>query len=232
MKATTYAKLSDAEVVALSKAAFGSGPSDAPGVPAWLKAACVCLAESSGNPNIVNPIPVPGCNGPGSTHATGLWQIVPSCHPKYTEERLTDPAYNAYAASEISGGGTNWDAWSTSNRHNPSQGRWAAYKGRVATGAADPLPKGGSSLLDKLPHIPNPLDTATDAASAAIDTAQALSKLFAFVTNHDNWMRLLWIALGWTMTTTGLVIIYRDTLTRTVAAVATDGLSEVGRAAT
>lgn len=47
-----------------------------------------------------------------SSGASGLWQVLPSAHPEYDVNRLrSDPYYNAAAAWEISGHGTNWKPW-------------------------------------------------------------------------------------------------------------------------
>lgn len=42
----------------------------------------------------------------------GLWQVYTKAHPQYPAARLKDPAYNAAAAWEISGGGGNFRPWS------------------------------------------------------------------------------------------------------------------------
>lgn len=65
------------------------------------RAACICDAESSGNPNAV-----------GGAGERGLWQILPSAHPECSGD-LFDPATNARCAVAVSRNGTNWGPWTT-----------------------------------------------------------------------------------------------------------------------
>lgn len=65
-------------------------------------AVAVAMAESGGNPTVVNSI-----------GAVGLWQILVSAHPQYSTTWLQNPANNAQAAYAISSGGTNWKPWQT-----------------------------------------------------------------------------------------------------------------------
>jgi hypothetical protein len=66
-------------------------------------AAAVAMAESQGNPLAV---------GDGGT-SFGLWQVHVPAHPEFSSTSLRDAVYNARAALAISGGGTNWQPWST-----------------------------------------------------------------------------------------------------------------------
>src|SRR4051794_30602915 len=69
-------------------------------------AVAVALAESSGNTTAVNH------NTNGSTDY-GLWQIN-SVHSQYNPTLLlSNPAYNASAAWDISSHGSNWNPWTT-----------------------------------------------------------------------------------------------------------------------
>lgn len=217
MVAVAGGSLSQDQVASVCLHTFGTGDSDVAGVPAWVRAAAIAWAESHGNVSAVNPIPVGGgCKGSGSHHATGLFQIVPACHPDCDEDRLTEPLYNAQCAAKISRNGTSWAQWSTSS---------SARKYEAAMRGADtsaPAPPGGGAL-GILNKIPNPFDTAGDVAGA-------LGNLGAFVTNRENWMRLLWVWLGAGLVTAGILIINRDTVTRAVVAGATGGTSEVAGA--
>lgn len=78
------------------------------------QAAAIAWRESRGTPSVTNTTPVNGgCSGPGSRHATGMFQIVPACHPTYDAGRLlTDPLYNSTAASEIQAR-NGWGPWET-----------------------------------------------------------------------------------------------------------------------
>jgi len=68
-------------------------------------AIAIALAESSGQ------IAVTHKNMDGSTDY-GLWQIN-SVHSSYSPARLLTPLYNAQAAYNISGSGSNWNPWTT-----------------------------------------------------------------------------------------------------------------------
>lgn len=64
----------------------------------------IALAESGGDV---------GAIGDGGD-SVSLWQVNLPSHPQYDRQRLlTDPAYAAQAAFEISGGGKNFDPWTT-----------------------------------------------------------------------------------------------------------------------
>lgn len=68
-------------------------------------AIAICLAESGGQVGIINK---------SDKTDYGLWQINIKAHPQYTPARLlSDPAYNASAAYQISSGGKNWNPWTT-----------------------------------------------------------------------------------------------------------------------
>lgn len=71
-------------------------------------AACIALAESSGNPKATSSNPDGGTN-------VGLWQLdTPGGGGAgYTVAQLQDPATNAKAAVAASSNGTNWSTWST-----------------------------------------------------------------------------------------------------------------------
>lgn len=79
-----------------------------------ITAAAVAMAESGGNPAAVNDTrgrtDLPA--GTSAEWSLGLWQVNVLAHPDFDAAKLTDPAYNASAALQISNGGTDWKAWS------------------------------------------------------------------------------------------------------------------------
>ena len=85
-------------------------------------AVAVAMAESSGNPTAHLLT--------SREDSRGLWQINVRAHPSYDANRLYDPAYNAAAAYDISGGGTSWRAWSTY-----TNGAYRAYLPEARTAA-------------------------------------------------------------------------------------------------
>ncbi len=64
-------------------------------------AIAIAMAESGGRSDNIN----------ASSGATGLWQILLSQHPEYTQQQMLNPAQNAAAMYAISSGGTNWNPW-------------------------------------------------------------------------------------------------------------------------
>ena len=71
-------------------------------------AIAICLAESGGNTSAVN-------HNTNGTTDYGLWQIN-SVHSQYNGTLLlSNPAYNAQAAWELSSHGINWQPWTTFN---------------------------------------------------------------------------------------------------------------------
>lgn len=75
---------------------------------ALVTAVAVALAESGGNPSI---------NAAGEEDSRGLWQINVDPNEDWGRDRaakygdLYNPATNAQAAWDISGGGANWGPW-------------------------------------------------------------------------------------------------------------------------
>lgn len=245
--------LSDAQIAALAVSMFGMGPSDTAGVPAAVRATGTALAESGGNPRAVNPLDVGrSCSGSGSGRATGLYQIVPKCHPEYAESRLMDAAYNTWAASRISNRGTNWSQWTGRWERHRDRAEVAVATVRAGQGSSSSSVGGGLGLPIWTPPIPDPTDIGgkvidiftgdnpvADAAGKLDDLgalAASFSHAFSFVTDPDNIKRLLLVWFGVGLVTAGFLIINRDTALRVTAAAITGGGSEaagaVGKAVT
>lgn len=91
----------------------GGNPASAP------IAAAIAMAESGGNPSVVNSI-----------GATGLWQILQSEHPQYSTTELQNPLTNAQAAVSISNDGSNWNPWETYTE--------GTYRNFLQAGSANP----------------------------------------------------------------------------------------------
>jgi murein DD-endopeptidase MepM/ murein hydrolase activator NlpD len=98
----------------------------------------VALAESGGNTTAVNH------NTNGSTDY-GLWQIN-SVHSQYSPTLLlSNPAYNAGAAWDISSHGANWNPWTTF-----ANGTYFKYMAQ-ATNANNAQPAGGAAAPGPAP---------------------------------------------------------------------------------
>lgn len=87
-------------------------------------AVAVALAESSGNPNALNP-----------SGAAGLWQILRSAHPDlFARYRWNDPNDNARMAYAVwRDAGQSWRPWVAY-----TTGRHLAYVGRARKAAGNP----------------------------------------------------------------------------------------------
>ena len=86
------------------------------GMPNPRLMAAIAMAESGGDVDVINSI-----------GATGLWQVLQSAHPQYSEAQLTTARGNAMAAKQIlsSQGLSAWEAYT-----NGMYQRYMAYGGR------------------------------------------------------------------------------------------------------
>jgi hypothetical protein len=113
----------------------------------------VAMGESGGNAQAQN------LNA--SEDSRGLSQINTFAHPQYDKDRLYDPAYNAQAAFEVSGGGQNFGPWTVYSKGLYQQymdearaavaaagGGGAADPMSAATGAPEPPENDLSGVLD------------------------------------------------------------------------------------
>lgn len=133
-------------------------------------AVAVALAESGGDPSATHR------NSNGSTDR-GLWQIN-SVHSQYDAARLlSDPAYNARAAFEISGGGANFRPWAayTNLSYRTHLSAAEAVAGTAGSTASTPvgLPAPGD--------IPNAIGGALGGALNATGAAGLLGAPFGIV---------------------------------------------------
>lgn len=110
-------------------------------------AAAVAMAESGGNTRAISP-----------TNDYGLWQINRQYHPQYFQSpgAIFDPLYNARAALAISGGGRNWQPWTTF--------RTGAYRQYLSAGGAGSRP----GPADSPRHARDPRTSASPVARGRI----------------------------------------------------------------
>jgi hypothetical protein len=109
----------------------------------------VAIAKRESNFQIEARANYPNGVGPGygPEDSIGLYQVNMLAHPQYDAERLaTDPLYAAQAAYEISGGGVNFNPWTT-NRGLSDADLAAARK------AADEVDTSGN-MFDVLSSVP------------------------------------------------------------------------------
>jgi hypothetical protein len=143
----------------------------AAGFPDVATATAIALAESSGDPNAVNP-----------EGSYGLWQIYVPAHPEYAGANLFDPQTNANAAFDIysaSGGFTPWTTYKT--------GAYLKYLGTAQASLTPSIPTPTSifapstSVMTLFPTAPaTNLAPQVDYSSIALALALAVGVLFAF----------------------------------------------------
>lgn len=104
-------------------------------------AVAIALAESGGNA---------GARNPKGEDSRGLWQInvAPDVRPNKWGD-LYDPAVNARAAFEVSGGGKNFQPWTT-YAHSTAHGRAASYTKHLDTAKAATANMGGTGVMGTL----------------------------------------------------------------------------------
>lgn len=119
------ATLSDRQIAAAAAAAGFQGKD-------LVTAVAVALAESSGNPNALNP-----------SGAAGLWQILRSAHPElFARYQWNDPNDNARMAYSVwRAAGNSWSPWVAY-----TTGRHLAYVGRARKAAGNPQAVGGTGF--------------------------------------------------------------------------------------
>jgi hypothetical protein len=157
----------------------------------------IALAESGGNTDATNT------NTNGSVD-TGLWQIN-SVHG--FGGNLKDPRVNAQAAKAVfdKQSYTAWTVFKT-----------GAYRSKLPE-AISANPKSGMSIADILKSIPTAAGTLTgvagDVASAANplaglgDLVGLAAKAGTFLMDPQNWLRILYVAIGGALVIGALVIV-------------------------
>ena len=150
-------------------------------------AVAIALAESGGNPR--------SYNGSGRDRSYGLWQI--NMNPAELDddqrrreigitdnEQLFDPLTNAKAMLVISNGGKNWRPWTTYTR-----GTFLTHMGAARKAVGE--------------------TTATGSVPIALPTDGGgfgnISKVFATLTNPDEWKRYGLFLAGWILVAIALV---------------------------
>lgn len=173
----------------IARYAIGAGASGA----ALATAVAVALAESGGQVGIVSK------KNSDGTYDRGLWQIN-DVHTQYDRTRLvTDPAYNAQAAAEVSSGWTNFHPWTTFNT-----GAYKAHLGDATTGAASAggaLPTAGH--LGVGIGLPNPVDVVTTVGGALGDTINNVTT--GWVKDLGNVMIEIFLVLVFTVAAFALI---------------------------
>lgn len=181
-------------------------------------AVAVCLAESGGDPLSVN-INGGSTDAPGSKDL-GLWQI----NDRFNADALAmgdwrDPATNARMALHAFQG-RGWKDWTTfvKGRHLQYMARGQAAAAATGGVTASTTPAGLSIPVPGLPFsIPmpgNPFSIPLPGVDALANIAELLKNTFAYmsltaawVSNPDNWMRMLKAGAGLGVLLVGLALV-------------------------
>lgn len=157
------------------------------------RATAIAIAESGGNTQ--------AHNGRGRDDSYGLWQINmygdmgPARRTQFgitSNSQLYDPAVNARAMFHISGGGKNWQPWSTYDGLRYKAAYPAALSAAQAAIAAKGIQEVGQTVTGGV----------TDTLGAAKEALSLVAAGHKWITNRRNWMRILWWGAG-----AGLVLV-------------------------
>lgn len=162
------------------------------------QATAIAFAESGGNERAHNAVP------PDDSY--GLWQINmygdlgPARRTQFglsSNDQLYDIATNAKAMYAISSQGTNWKPWTT------FQGAryWLVYPAAQAAAAAVLAAKGGQIIAEEA------TEPITDVADAAFEAAAGVRKTAAWLSDRNNWFRVLKVAVGAFLVINGVTVL-------------------------
>lgn len=99
------------------------------------------LADSSGDPVRLQPVPVPGSGGATVTgHVGSRAAAHPACH-RWDEGRPEPAGFRRGPDAALSGSGVDW------REYAPAVARWERVTGRLAPPPAEPGPRGGRPRL-------------------------------------------------------------------------------------
>lgn len=153
----------------------------------------------------------------------GLWQINmkgslgPSRRAQYglaNNQALYDPATNARVMAALSKNGKDWSAWSTFTR-----GPAKVLAVRYTTTAAEIIAAGGGGGI--IGAIGNASDAAGAAGDAMGDIATATRATYNWVSDRNNWTRVMKVVAGAGLLIGGLYLVTRPIVTSQIEKVAT-----------
>lgn len=145
-----------------------------------ITATAIAMAESSGRTDVIN-----------ASGAVGLWQILMSAHPQWTQAQLMDPYTNAKAAFQISNGGSNWSPWVTYTN--------GAYKQFYLQAQSTPVDQGIANDIKTGIQVLSPAAAIATGAIPAINPLDWLSNVgdfFSKLGQANTWIRIGEFVLG------------------------------------
>lgn len=205
-------------MVRVAQLAMAAGLRD----PARLTTAvAVATAESGLNPAKLGDVALQDDKwGP----SVGLWQIrsLKAEKGKGTtrdQTKLTDPAFNAKAMMEISGGGSNWGPWSVTHPSDPAGYlRYQAARPGAAVAASAALTAGG--VVDAKDTVTDAADSVGQLAAVVSDAAQTPIRVFNWLTDGKTWVRIGYFTAGFVLLVGGGLAIAKKPVMGVVTPVA------------
>lgn len=166
-------------------------------------ATAIALAESGGNPNAIGDVGLENATwGP----SVGLWQIRSAKAEtgkgsSRDVNQLKDPAFNAKSMFSISGGGKNWGPWST----------WPVKAALFMPAAA--IAANGVSAGETINSgVVEPVTGAVDATAGTIgDIGTGVKATYRWISDRNNWFRILKVTIGGTILVVGIGAVARST---------------------
>ena len=173
-------------------------------------AIAIAIAESGGNTDAVGDVALQdGTWGP----SYGLWQVrsLKAESGKGTVRdgtMLKNPGFNAKSMMSISGGGKNWQPWTTYKglRYTavlPAAS--AAAASALAGGAAQSFTEGVAEGATDNP-ITDVAGSITDAANVVREAAETPIRISKWLTEGGTWVRIAYVAAGAALLIGGAVL--------------------------
>jgi hypothetical protein len=161
------------------------------------------LAESGGRPDAINH------NRNGTTD-TGIWQIN-SVHG-FSQSSLLDPRTNARAAKTVHDK-QGFGAWVTfkngsyMNRMNPALDAASKTSSTSIGDILKALPVAGGVLSDVTGQVAGKVASNLNPAKPLMQAVDLMARTGTFLSNPQNWLRILYVALGGALVVGALLMV-------------------------
>lgn len=182
-------------------------------------AVAVALAESSGRTDAVN-------NNADGTKDVGVWQINDVHKMMWFghDDDRTDPVANAKYMAKVSGMGMSWSPWTVykTGAYNTHMQRVMSElqsvnltRGTDIKVGTPPTLAGGYGVAPTITNVGN-----LPGLSDIKESYETIDKFFKFISDPDGWLRILKCGLGVILVITGVVLMMKSEVQRTVKTVA------------
>jgi len=177
------------------------------------EAIAIAQLESGFNPDAVGDT---GLTNDTWGPSVGLWQIrsLKAESGKGTvrdETRLKDPEFNARSMASISKNGNDWSPWTTWTRVQ-KQALAVVY---LPTAAAVVAAKGNPPGVEAIGAVVDGVvGAATGAGDALADISAAARATYNWISDRNNWFRVLKVVTGVALLAGGLYLVTRPVVTQ------------------